>query len=189
VSNKLVSFTKRRPLFFASLIAVAVAGGLLCAEFRLYAYAVIWHRAHGDFATIGGHRVKLPTLWWKEDADAYDTSLLERAGHSNTFLASQIVVSPAIPGEMRDSDEEELKSTQAIVAIRNRSLSAGTTLSTITLYPKPFKLYCTREGSVISGVKLYSQLLCEAARVPYSFIYNGNPTQENEAESILSTLE
>jgi hypothetical protein len=45
------------------MIAIALMSGLLFAKYRMYAYAVAWHCVHGNYAEVGGHKVKLSILW------------------------------------------------------------------------------------------------------------------------------
>lgn len=188
--------TRQRKWLVVSTVTVALIVGVLCARYRRYGYAVAWHCAHGNYAEVGGHRVRLPLLWWKERAHAHDTpdmqdhdEWLARACPSNTIFRPEIETSPTIPGAGRDTDQEELKSTQSIVSTLSHNSVAGSSHSLITLTPRPFTLYCMRQDLTLLGVDLTSMLTCQAAGLPYSFTYNGPPTREKEAESILSTLE
>ena len=180
---------KRRKWMVLIIVAPAMVLGLLCLDLRRYAYAATWHCLHGDYAEIGGHRVKLPIFWWKQDAHAYDTSLLVRACLANTINKPEIIVSPAIPGETRDTDEEELRATQDDISSRNRGSNPRTSSSLVVLHTRPFTLYCKKENIVVSGIDLDSNLFCHVARGPYLFSYDGSPSREIEAESILSSLE
>lgn len=188
--------TRRRKWLVASMVTVALIVGLLCVKYRRYGYAVAWHCVHGNYAAIGGRRVRLPLLWWKERVHAHDTpdmldhdEWLARACPSNTILEPEIETSPTILGEGRDTDQEELKSTQSLVSTLNHNSVAGSSHSLVILTPRPLVLYCMRTDLTLLGVNLTSMLTCHAAGLTYSFSYNGPPTREKEAESILSTLE
>ena len=187
--KRLATQGKNRKWLAVIAVAFALMIGLLCFKYHRYAYAAAWHCTHGNYAELAGHRVKLPILWWKEDAHAYDTVLLERACPANTYLKPEIVVSPAIPGSIRDTDQDELKATQAAISSRNQDSFVGTSSLLVVLSPRPFNLYCKRENIVTSGIVLSSNLFCLAPKAPYSFTYDGPPTREKEAETILSSLE
>jgi hypothetical protein len=108
---------------------------------------------------------------------------------ANGLLEPKIVISPAFPGEVRGTDQEELKSATIAISLKNRKSIHGTTWSLVTLNARQFTLYCQRLDSAPFGIHLFINLYCGVATVPYSFSYNGPPTYEKEAESILSTLE
>ena len=135
---------KRRKPLFAGTVVLALVIILLSVEYHPYAYAVAWHCVHGNYAEIGGHRVRLPVLWWKEKADAYDTSLLVRACPARTFIKPEITISPTPPGSVRDTDRQELDSIQALVSSANHNALTGTSSSLVILNPKPFTLYCKK---------------------------------------------
>lgn len=187
--NKIAGQAKQRKLLVAGVVALSLIIGLLCIEYERYAYAVAWHCVHGNYAKIAGHRVRLPLLWWKEDAHAYDTTLLVRACPANTYLKPEIVVSPTISGEMGDTNQEELKSAQTVISLKNHNSIAGPSLSLVTLTSRPFTLYCVKEEAAPYGIALYANLSCHAANVPYSFTYDGHPMHEKDVELILSTIE
>jgi hypothetical protein len=172
------------------MIAVFALASWPLIEYHRYAYALVWHCVHGHYADVGGHTVKIPTLWWKEaDPNAYATSLLVRSCPANMLSRPEIVVRPTLPGEAGDDDLQELRTKQAIIALKKKDAILKSQLSLVTIKSKPFTLYCVREDAIPFGVALFSNLSCHAARTPYSFTYNGGPTFEKEAESILSTLE
>jgi hypothetical protein len=189
VIRKLARQAREQKHLLAGVVAAALMVGLPCVKFRQYAYAVAWHCVHGNYAEIGHHKVRLPAFWWKEDAYAFDTSVLRGARPAGMYDSPEITLSPAIPGEARDSDQDELKSTEAFVSSRNHDPFAGTSSHLVVLSPAPFRLYCKREDIEMSGLDLSSNLFCHAARVPYSFTYDGPPTREREAELILSSLQ
>src|ERR1039458_2734741 len=178
------------------MVAITLMLGLLCVKYRRYAYAVAWHCMHGNYAEIGGHRVRLPILWWKENAHAHDTpdlrnrdEWLARACPSSVLPGPEIKVSPTIPGEVEGTEPEELKLTQAVISTLNHNSESGWSHSLLTLTPRPFTLYCIKEHVTGYGLDLGSYLTCHAANLPYSFLYRGPQTSESEAESILSSLE
>jgi hypothetical protein len=179
------------------MIAIALMSGLLFAKYRMYAYAVAWHCVHGNYAEVGGHKVKLSILWWKERAHAHETSdmrdhdeWLARACPSNKLDEKpEIDVSPAIPGEVENTQLEELKLTQSVISTLSHNSAKGWSHSLVTLTPRPFTVYCIRDDLTIFGDDVLSRLTCYTAKLPYRFIYDGPPTREKEAESILSSLE
>jgi hypothetical protein len=188
VVDKIERKGKRQKFFIACIVILIIIGSLF-ANYRRYVYAVAWHYEHGNYTEIGGHRIRIPILWWKEDAHAYDTTLLVRAYPAGATDKPEVVASPAIPGEIRDTDQEELKSRRADISSRNGNSNSRTSPSLVVLNARQFTLYCKRDDFVLSGIDLYSTLYCHAVRVPYTLTYDGPPTQEKEAEAILSTLE
>jgi hypothetical protein len=176
-------------LLLFCLIGILLCAGLLLRRYRPYISASIWHRLHGNYAQIGGHRVRVPKLWWRADDAAYNTPLLLRALPSTNFARPQIVVNSAITGEVRGSDQEELESTERSITLQKKAQSSGTSVSLVVINAKAFTLYCHKEEAAPMGIKLYSHLTCHAAAVPYTWIYQGPPMFEGEAESILSTVE
>jgi hypothetical protein len=181
VLDKPVRRGKRWKSLITLIAALTLVIGLVNVEYGQYAYAVAWHFIHGNYAEIAGHRVNLPLLWWQENSNSDNTTLLVRAERS---VSIEIKVRPAFPDEVRDTTQELLNSTQTFVSNRKSSAGVQTVVSMVTLNPKPFTLYCKREDTGI-----FTDLRCLAARVPYVFIYDGTPTREREAETILSSLE
>jgi len=171
------------------MVAFVLLIGILCVKYYRYAYIVTSHCMHGDFAEIAGYRVRLPYLWWKGDSQTRDKYLLLRACPSNTFSRPELEVNPSIPGDVMDTDQEELKSTQAMISGLNYNGIEGWSHSLVTLTSRPFTLYCIRGDETIFGTKVFSNLTCFAAKLPYWFNYSGPPAYEKEAESILSSLE
>jgi hypothetical protein len=187
--NGLARQSKSRRLFVVGVTTLVLVIGLLCIEYRQYAYSVAWHRVHGDYAEFGGHRIRLPILWRREDSGAYNTSLFVRACPGVAPLKPEIVVSPTISGEVENTDQEELKAARDIILLKEQDNIAKTQLSLVMLTPRSLGLYCVREDAAPFGAPIFSNLSCHAARIPFSFTYNGHPTAEKEAESILSTIE
>jgi hypothetical protein len=178
----------RPRVLVAGVIALLLVAVLTCLKYSQCVYAVAWHWSHGNDARVGVYRAKLPLLWRQSDAGGYDATSIIRAIPLNN--QPQIVISPALPGAVPDSDQEELKSTQAVVSSENRYSRLRSPWSTVVLHPKPFTLYCVKEGDSTSvGTDVISHLQCHAAGVPYTFTYDGPPGHEKEAEVILSSLE
>lgn len=186
--NKLRVYAGRRKHLIAIVGAIAIVIGLFVIKYQQYAYALSWHCFHGNSAQIGGHRVTLPIWWWKEDSHAYDTALLVRASVTHTYLRPTIVVSPAFPGAIRDTNQEELQAAQAAISEKHKT-AAGTLSSLVIINTKAFTMYCEREDFTTYGVDLSSNLFCTIAKVQYAFTYNGPPDREKEAQSIFSSLE
>jgi len=151
------------------------------------ANALAWHCTHGNVATAGGKKVRLPLLWWQEDSGRYDTSLFLRA--LPPINAPKIVVGPALPGSVGNTDEEELKLTQDVVLSENHSSTGQEHVSVVTVSPKAFALYCVKDEITISPRIAISHLQCNAAGVPYTYTYDGPPEHEKEAEGILSGMD
>lgn len=188
MQNDLEKYANGRKWLIGSVIILALLIGLLCVKYYQYAYALSWHCLHGSYAQIGGHRVELPLLWWKADAQAYDTVNLVRAGVANTYLKPEIVVSPAFPGAIRDSDQEELQAMQAAIS-RSHESPGGESSSLVVISTKALTMYCQRKDIIASGVSISTNLFCTAAKVQYAFTYNGPPNRVKEAQAIFSTLE
>lgn len=187
--NKIARQSNRRKLFFTSIVALVFVIGILCIEYYRYAYIVNWHYIHGNFAEIGRYRVSLPYLWWKNGTESNNSSFLLRACPLNTFSKPELEVSPAIPGEVMDTEQEELKSTQKVISALNHKGIEGWSQSLVTLTPRSFTLYCIRQDEVLYRSNIDTILTCHAAKLPYSFRYSGPSAYEKEAESILSSLE
>jgi hypothetical protein len=100
-------------------------------------------------------------------------------------FGAQIIADRAMPGAMRDTDQELLKAQQTMTSITNRGALQGWLSSTITVRAGSFTLFC-RKDDVHQRM---STLFCLAAKVPFSFSYQGSSKWEKEAETILSTLE
>lgn len=123
--NKSVSQTWRRKLLIASITVVITLVVISGASYRMYAFTIAWHCLHRNQAEIGGHRIRLPILWWNEKAEDYDTYSLERASPSNTFPSPEIVVRPALSGTIHDTDQQVSKSIQMLIAARNNNPVPG----------------------------------------------------------------
>jgi hypothetical protein len=190
VLNRNVGHSKRRnSLIWGFSFAALIVALLLCNEYRRYAVAIVWHCVHGNYAEVGGNRVKLPLWWWKESTSAWKTSVLTRASSSRAVFEPQIEVKPALPGAIPETDQEALESARAIVSSNNRQSAVGARSSLVTLKPTPFPLYCARNDAAPSGEPVFTTLYCHTARVSYVFTYSGPTMREKEAESILSTLQ
>jgi len=191
VLNTVFRQAKSHKLIVASIAAVALVAGLLCVQYYLYAYAMAWHCLHGSYAEAGGHRLRLPISWWKQGTGSYDTYLLVRASPYVGSPESQIVVSPAGPGEIWKTNGEELQATQTMISTMNSHRHSDMVQSSflVVLNSKRFTLYCRREESELQGIDILSHVSCDASGVPYSYTFDGPPAYEKEAESILSTLE
>lgn len=179
----------RRKLLIASITVVLTLAVTFGVRYRLYAFTIIWHCFHQNTEEIGGHRLKFPILWWQEKNEDYDTFSFERASPSNTFPNPEIVVRPALSGVIPDTNQQVLKSIQILIAARNSHPVPGTSSSLIILNANSFSLYCEKIDTKIVGMDAANTLFCETARVPYIFTYDGPPNYEQEAESILLTLE
>jgi hypothetical protein len=190
VSNSFKVSGFSRLLLIAFTIASFALMGCALNQYHQYAYALAWHCVHGNNAEVGGRRVRIPILWWREsDPNAYDTSLLVRSYPANILNRPQIVVRPTLPGEVQDNDLQGLRTSQAIITLQNKDAFLKKQSSLVSLNPKAFTLYCVREDITPFGVAILSTLSCRAAKTHYSFTYSGSPALEKEAELILSTLE
>src|SRR5271169_4346274 len=71
-------YRERRSMFvLVSCSMVLIV--FLCAIYRRYAFAIVWHCFHKNVAQVGTFKVEVPLLWWKGESDAYGTSVLIRA--------------------------------------------------------------------------------------------------------------
>lgn len=181
--------SKRPKLLIICLVAILLLICEQCIEYRSYAFAIVWHCTHGRYSEIGGHKVRIPILWWKANPYGYGESLVVRASHANMNLDPKIVVTSLPPGTTSGTDQETLKSIQALISVKNHQVVSGWSSSLLILDPKLFRLYCIRDVFAFRSVDRYSSVQCFAAGIPYSFTYQGSPRHEKEAESILSTLE
>jgi len=183
----------KRPLgqhkiLIVSGVAVFALASMFAAEYRLYAFTIAWHCVHQDTAKIGGYEASLPTLWWEEKSEDYDTFRLRRAAPSSTFPPPVIIVRPALSGATLGSDQEVLESMKTLIAAKATHPALGSSSSLIILGAKAFPLYCEKIDTRLLGIDLSSRLSCEAAKVPYIFTFDGLPNREKEAESILESL-
>jgi hypothetical protein len=170
-------------VFFA-----ASAGGLLWAN-HADVRAIAWHCIHGNYAEVADRRVNLPLLWWKGDDDFYQDTVLVRACNSCGAVQPEVLVSPARPGQMSSSDEDQLRAVQKMIAVKNGSKTGLASSSLVTIRSPAFVLYCEKDEQVSAISNLPdSVLFCNAANLPYLFSFYGDPHVEKEVESILSTL-
>lgn len=189
IVEKFKNLGTQHGLLLVGIVSVVIAFGLACTKYHQYAQAVIWHCEHGDYASIGAYRVKLPLLWWREDADVRNAFKLVRASPSSKFPGPEILVRPAYPGEVAGSGAEELQQTQAVISTLNHDPATGWSHSLMILTPRPFPLYCNSEHYSRFGLDLISMLTCHAATLPYAIISSGSSKNEKEAEHILLSLE
>jgi hypothetical protein len=174
-------YRERRSMFvLVSCSMVLIV--FLCAIYRRYAFAIVWHCFHKNVAQVGTFKVEVPLLWWKGESDAYGTSVLIRASPATVSDVPEIVVSPTIPGEGRDTDQETLKATQGLVDADLKVSIVGKSSVLAILHPRPFTLYCAKSAFIIPPDTV---LNCRAAKAEYSFTYNGPSRREQEAEAIL----
>ncbi len=179
----------RRTFAYTLICLCVISMCFLSYAYRRYVTAVGWHILHGSTVEVAHRQLRLPLLWWADkDSEHYDTTLLFRARPSRATLAPEITVSPALSGSMSSSDQEELKSMQALVTGINRRASRGEAASLITIKTPTSTFYCRNQPIAVAGIVLSSQLFCNAAGIKYSFVYDGDLNDEKEAELILSTL-
>ena len=179
-----------RRVRIAGLTALALAFVLGTAHYNRYVYAVAWHCAHGNYAQVAGHNVRLPILWWAEkDPDYYDTYLLLRACPFSTRVRPSLTVRPTLQGAARETDAEELEAVQALIALKDSKSTAGISSSLVTLHSKQFTLYWERLEFAPFGTPINTSLYCAAAKSSYFWNYFGPLFYEKEAELILSTLQ
>jgi hypothetical protein len=112
-----------------------------------------------------------------------------RACPSSLFPKPEIKVSPAIPGEVADTDAEELKVTQSVISGLNQNPAMGWSHSLVVIKAPRFAFYCMQERFTIVGTDFNHELTCHAPRLPYSFHYNGPPEYEKEAEAIFQSAQ
>jgi hypothetical protein len=165
---------------------------VLAFRYRQYAYAILWHCEHGNYASFPGHRIRLPLFWWEErDTSQWETYLLRRANtHSELAQLSQIQVSHIIPAfqmTITNTDQEAMDQIQKVISSLNAKNESASRETLVTIKANKMTLYCVRSEL---GLPLFpmAMLNCDAPKFPYS-ISMGPITQENEAKSVLSTLE
>lgn len=170
------------------IVASAAGISIISFHYRYYVFAIAWHGIHGNYAEVGGHRVKLPLLWWAEDdAYRYDTRLLLRADTYN-LVGSEIAIGPALLGSVRDTDVDELKAVELLITTTTRTKNSGVSSSLVVIRTKPFAAYCEKTEFSPFDIPVANNLYCIAPKFPYQLVYSGRSVHENEAESILSTL-
>jgi hypothetical protein len=196
VLSRFAGQVKRQRNVISGAVVLAILISFLWIGYRRYAIALIWHCVHGNQAEVGGHKIILPLLWWKESAHAYDTSdmrdrdeWLARACPSSLFSNPEINVSPAVLGEVADSEKEELKLTQRVISDLNQNPTKGWSYSLVVLSTSRFSFYCMREQAAMGGLEMFNGLRCHAASLKYSINYTGPPERENEVREILLSLQ
>jgi hypothetical protein len=197
VLSRLARQVKRQRNVVSGAMVLAILIGFLYMGYRRYAFALIWHCVHGNQAEVGGHKVILPLLWWKESAHAHDTydmrdrdEWLARACPSSLFSNPEINVSPVMPGEeVAGTEEEELKLTQRVISSLNQNPTKGWSYSLVVLSTARFSFYCMREQAALGGSDLFNGLRCHATSLKYSFNYTGPPERENEVQEIFLSLQ
>lgn len=177
---------KRNFLMYTA--ALAIVCGFFALRYRQYAYAVTWHTLHGNYAELGGHKAKLPLLWWPVKAEAYDTSAVIRACPATAIVQPAISANPAIPGEVQSTNDLELENTKRFIALRNQDPATRPPLTLVTLQSGDMTLYCWKESIAPLGTPLHTTLTCHSASSKYTFNYSGSPSLEIEAEVILSGM-
>jgi hypothetical protein len=165
---------------------------VLAFQYRQYAYAILWHCEHGNYASFPGHRIRLPLFWWEErDTSKWETYLLKRATtRFNGAQAPDIEVSHIIPAfqmTIMDTDEEEMDKIQRTISSLNAQKESASRETLVTIKAKSMTLYCMRSDL---GVPPFAtaMLSCSAPKFPYS-VTSGPMTQEGEVKSVLSALE
>jgi hypothetical protein len=180
--------SKSRTSLVANVAGILLLTGLLWHIYRDYAISIAWHCMYGNYAEVAGHRVKLPLSWRVQYAYFWGKTSLIRAC-PETCSEAEIIVEPAKPWFLTQTDQDESNSIQRWIALLNQRPPQGDSSSLVILHPKPFTLYCKRDDLQVIGIHFFAGLDCYAAKVSYSFAYSGPPAHEQEAESILSTLE
>ena len=165
---------------------------VLAFRYRQYAYAILWHCEHGNYASFPGHRIRLPLFWWEEqDTSQWETYLIKRATtRFNRVQVPDIEVSHIIPAfqmTIVNTDEEEMDKIQRVISSFNARKESASRETLVTIKAKSMTLYCMRSDL---GMSLFqtAMLSCNAPKFPYSVTF-GPTTQEGEAESVLSALE
>ena len=179
----------RRSISRLALIAAISAAGFFAAQYRQYAYAMAWHYRHDASFTLGEHEIEVPKKWWAgAKADGVGRISIFRASKSSAFFQPKIEVGPASPGQMTESDDEQLRLANRVVAAERGDAQSGWTFSVTTLRSRNSTWYCIRDAEVVLGKHVYTSLTCNASRLPYTLIYQGPPEQEKEAESIFASF-
>jgi hypothetical protein len=187
------SMTRRRRLFVVIISLLLLIAAVPAIKYRQYAYAIVWHSWHGNYATFAGHRIKLPLFWWEEnDPLHWDTYALKRAYPS--FLGLQLNdvevshIPPAFQMTIVNTDQEELDQLKRVISASNNVRTKSTNTRTLaTIRTKSMTLYCIRTDLSLPRLPIVD-LICYAPKFPYSVAFAAT-TQEDEVKSILSTLE
>ena len=182
---------RSKPLIVIISLLISVAA-VSAMKYRQYVYAIIWHVRHGNYATLAGHRIKLPLFWWKEmDSLHWDTYVLKRAFPSFHWLQlKEIKVShipPAFQMTIVNTDQEELDQLQRAISAFNGRAKTTNPETLATIKTESMTFYCIRTDLSLPQLPMVI-LTCRAPRFPYTVIF-GPITKEDEAKSILSTLE
>ncbi len=189
MQNMLARLSNSMKVIIAVISLVLIVFGSLSVRYRRYAYAVRWHCVHGNYVEIDGYRAKLPLLWWESGPDTHGRTLLSRAYASSGHSAPVIHIDPAGPGEVANSEQEELELTESSVRVLSHNAQEGWTHSLLVLKPKQFDFYCTKIDESLFGMAFDTTLVCHAAKLKYSFTYQGSSALEKEAETLLSSVE
>ena len=173
-----------------SLLVLLVA--VLVFRYWQYASAILWHCEHGNYASFPGHKIRLPLFWWEErDTSQWETYLLKRA--APRFFRAQVPdievrhIIPAFEMTIANTDQEEIDKVQRAISSLNARKESASRETLVTIKANGMTFYCMRSEL---GVPLFptATLNCNAPKFPYT-VSLGPMTREDEAESVLSTLE
>jgi len=180
-------FTRRTVWAGGAAIVILMATFFLL-RYRTFVLARAWHFSHGNRVRFGAHEIDLPRSWWVTETDRRGDITILFESRSTTFVAPEIGLHLAYPGEVAESDIKQSQMADTILSLRNGHPQPGWAYSSPTLAAKSAKLYCNKEDLITPGAYPLTILTCYAAGVPYSFHYKGSSAQVAEAESIFKTL-
>jgi hypothetical protein len=187
--------TLRRKLFLVVILLLILIAAVPAMMYRQYAYAIAWHCWHGNYVTLPGHRIKLPLFWWEEeDSVQWDSFVLKRASRSFFWVQLQEIsvrhVRPAFQMTIVDTDEEELDQLHRLISYLNArpQLQFRHAETLVTIKTRAMTLYCLRTELSVPQLPSVALFNCDAPKFPYTVTF-GPLTQEDEAKSVLSTLE
>jgi hypothetical protein len=166
-------------LFVSYLALLGISFGAVFAY--VPARSLVWHVANGRVARIGENRLELPLMWWRESKDP--SAFVVRHARFGTLDASDLHFLPLPAGKIPQDDDAARKWQLALKEAINGSRESK--VVAISINAPVGTIFCVRGTSSRVVTTL---LLCQTARVPWGIAFSGLKTEEESAESILSTL-
>jgi hypothetical protein len=175
-----------------ALILSLLLGALYLSTYHSYVQAALWHREHGDYVQINGHKLPLPRTWREEFRDPDGALTLGSASGGFVDRSSVIKLLPMRPGTVFPSDSDALIAQQKFVSMTNGGPPNATIQPTnsrpaslATIKSGSVTFYCAIEDAPTNEVTH----LCVAANFGYSVLCEGPLDTGKETEAILSGLD
>jgi hypothetical protein len=167
-----------------SLVAVLIA----CVGGAIYFYpiqAIFWHTTHGNHLKFGNLQMKLPLLWWPTQQGKTGEIEVSRGEAAQRVLWESLNIRPLKPEEVRSPEQflATWNELSARISKRNEILgrSPDQTFRPVELQATNIRLYCLKEGA--------DYIACRSPQLAWNISVAGPTITEEEAESVLSSLE